>query len=150
MAHAGFPLGLSLSIEQITKQINKNNRHQQLFIIEYNKIAIGEMNYHIDEVMACEIGIKICDASMHNKGYGKRALQLLINYLFKELPIAKIILDTNFLNKRARHVYESLGFSLVRMNANAWIDQVGVWQTSLDYELTKTTYFKIQENWFNR
>ena len=32
--------------------------------------------------------------------------------------------------------YETLGFKKVSTNINAWKDQLGIWQTSIDYELT--------------
>ena len=52
----------------------------------------------------------------------------------------KIVLDTNLNNARAQHVYETLGFRRVRVNADAWTDQLGVPQSSVDYELTKNEY----------
>ena len=45
------------------------------------------------------------------------------------------VLDTNLKNKRAQHVYERLGFTKLRVNENAWTDQLGEWQSSVDYEL---------------
>ena len=47
----------------------------------------------------------------------------------------KIVLDTNLNNKRAQHVYESLGFRKLRVNMDSWKDQLGRWQSSVDYEL---------------
>lgn len=42
-----------------------------------------------------EIGIKICDFSKQNKGYGKILLSMLIFSLFNDMGYNKIILDTN-------------------------------------------------------
>jgi RimJ/RimL family protein N-acetyltransferase len=73
---------------------------------------------------------------------------MLIGFLFcdKEInekaPLNKIILDTNKKNVRAQHVYEKLGFKKVRENINSWQDQLGVWQTSIDYELTRDEAFQ--------
>ena len=47
----------------------------------------------------------------------------------------KIVLDTNLQNKRAQHVYESLGFRKLRVNIDSWKDQLGNRQSSVDYEL---------------
>ena len=64
-----------------------------------------------------EIGIKICDFSYQNKGYGNELLHMLITYLFEDgdlnekYRVDKIILDTNLKNVRAQHVYEKLGFT---------------------------------------
>ena len=77
------------------------------------------MNYHDMENRVCEIGIKLCNADYQNKGLGKIILSLFISGLFNELGYEKILLDTNVNNKRARHVYEQLGFKKVRTNINA-------------------------------
>ena len=45
-------------------------------------------------------------------------------------------MDTNLKNERAQHVYEQLGFRKLRVNMDSWEDQLGVPQSSVDYELT--------------
>ena len=52
----------------------------------------------------------------------------------------KIILDTNLRNERAQHVYEQLGFEKVRVRENSWKDQLGNWQSAVDYELTEEKF----------
>ena len=149
MEHAGFPNGLGISIETIRKQIeekntcslNKNHRH----IIIYKKVPIGEMNYHEINVNICEIGIKICDFSMQNKGLGKVILSLFIHALFNDYEYKKIILDTNLNNLRAQHVYEQLGFKNVGVNIDSWTDQLGNLQSSVDYELVKDSFISFLE-----
>ena len=134
MAHAGFPNGLGTTVEKIAQQIEENaSRH----MILYAGKPIGEMNYYEVGNGVCEIGIKICDASKQNRGIGKVVLSLFIDALFHEMNYNKIILDTNLNNKRAQHVYEQLGFRRVRINVDAWRDQLGNLQTSVDYELSK-------------
>lgn len=160
MAHAGFPKGLGTTVEAVAKQIAeqsvKNCRHMILYACELIGEAdssetgstiggqnyreeyrsIGEMNYREIDETTCEIGIKICEPDMQNKGLGKIILSLFIEGLFTECGYEKILLDTNLNNKRAQHVYEQLGFLKVRVNENAWKDQLGEWQSSVDYELT--------------
>ncbi len=99
-------------------------------------MPIGEMSYRRVGSNSAEIGIKICDFSRQEKGYGKRLLSMLINELFK-MGFEVIKLDTNLNNKRAQHVYEELGFKKLRINTDAWTDQLGVPQSSVDYELRK-------------
>ncbi|MBG9981033.1 hypothetical protein [Facklamia lactis] len=41
MEHAGFPKGLSTSIEKIQKEIEKYNDRKRTLIIEYKSLAIG-------------------------------------------------------------------------------------------------------------
>lgn len=138
MAHAGFPNGTGQTAKDIAKSIEKDmDKVRRRMIIELDGVPIGETNYsNVGEGIA-EIGIKICDFSKHDKGYGKIILSMLISYLFHELGYLKIILDTNVNNKRAQHVYEQLGFSKIRVRENSWTNQLGELQSCIDYELTK-------------
>jgi len=156
MAHAGFPKGLGTTVEavaeQIAEQSKKNCRHMILYtdasVEGVNDLEIcrpiGEMNYRELDESACEMGIKICESDMQNKGLGKIILSLFIEGLFTECGYEKILLDTNLNNKRAQHVYEQLGFRKVRVNENAWKDQLGEWQSSVDYELIEGDFVKYQ------
>lgn len=87
-----------------------------------------------------QIGIKICDFSRQNQGLGKVILSLFINALFNDYGYHKIILDTNLNNSRSQHVYEQLGFEKIRISHNSWKDQLGRWQSTVDYELTKVSF----------
>lgn len=141
MAHAGFPKGLGTTVSEVLEIIKNNDSNNKIFILEYASTAIGEMNYRIYDNTA-EIGIKICDLSYQEKGIGTKALNLLIKYLFQKLNVDKIILDTNLKNTRAQHIYEKLGFTKLRVNYESWKDQMGEFQSSVDYELTKENYTK--------
>ena len=144
MAHAGFPKGLGTTVEEVRNKVVKKQTgfsdNNQRHMIIYKDVHIGEMNYREVDDGVCEIGIKICDFSMQNKGLGKKILSLFIRTLFNELGYRRIILDTNINNLRAQHVYESLGFRKLRVNENCWQDQLGVWQSAVDYELTKENF----------
>lgn len=136
MAHAGFPHGLGLTTEEIIKRLEKDADYvYRHLIIEVDKIPVGEMSYRNKGEKTVEIGIKICDFSFHNKGLGKIALSMMIFALFNTMGFRRIILDTNLNNKRAQHVYEQLGFRRLRVRENAWKNQLGEVQSSVDYEL---------------
>ncbi len=137
MAHAGFPNGLGTTPEEVAAKIrtDSDNTGRRL-IIELDGLPIGEMSYRRTDGNSAEIGIKICDFSKQEKGYGKRLLSMLIKELFK-MDFEVIKLDTNLNNKRAQHVYEELGFKKLRINIDAWTDQLGVPQSTVDYELRK-------------
>jgi len=60
----------------------------------------------------CYIGIMISNKEFQNKGYGSEALDLLINYIFYEMNLRKIILMVFSNNERAIHVYKKLGFHI--------------------------------------
>ena len=83
-----------------------------------------------------------------NRGIGKKVLSLLIACLFKD-GYSKIVLDTNLKNTRAQHVYESLGFRKVRTNIDAWTDQTGRPQSSVDYELLEKNFVNYALNGFD-
>lgn len=140
MEHAGFPNGLGTTVDEVREQLEDSTG---IFIINYKDTPIGEMSCGVVDDDVCEMGIKICDFSMHNKGLGKIALSLMIDAVFNEYGFQKIILDTNVKNMRAQHVYEQLGFKKVRTNEDAWQDQLGIWQSTIDYELTKDTFISV-------
>jgi RimJ/RimL family protein N-acetyltransferase len=143
MAHAGYPNGLGISVEKIVEQLSFDNDRKRRLIIELEGHPIGEMSYRTPVENTAEIGIKICDASQRNKGYGSIYLKMLMAYLFTDLNYGRIILDTNLENERAQHVYEKLGFTRLRINRNAWKDQSGQMQSSVDYEMTREAYLEL-------
>ena len=134
MAHAGFPNGLGTTEEEVAEDIGTG-----ALIIEEAGKPIGEANYRIVDDKVAKIGIKICVFDCQNRGIGKIVLSMLIRYLFDN-GFDKIVLDTNMKNKRAQHVYESLGFRKVRVNIDSWTDQVGKLQSSVDYELVEKDF----------
>lgn len=138
MAHAGFPKGIDTDINELMERISKEEDNSRRLIIEIDSTCVGEMCFRINDNSA-EIGIKICDFSYQEKGYGTKAIKMLINYLFQDRDVDKIVLDTNLNNTRAQHVYEKIGFKKVKVNIDAWKDQVGVLQSFIDYELLKET-----------
>ncbi len=147
MAHAGFPNGLGISEEEIIQQLSADaDESGRCLIIEMDEVPVGEMNYSNQGNNVAEIGIKICDFSRQEKGHGRKFLSMLINTLFKELGYKKIILDTNLNNLRAQHVYETLGFKKLRVNADAWENQLGELQSSIDYELEEKDFVNYCES----
>ncbi|SHH73710.1 Protein N-acetyltransferase, RimJ/RimL family [Clostridium collagenovorans DSM 3089] len=139
MEHAGFPNGIHISREDIIENIAKDFHKRVRLIIEVKSKAIGEMSYLIEDNIA-DIGIKICEFSYQEKGYGSKSLKLLLNYLFSEVKVLKVILDTNLNNKRAQHVYEKIGFKKVDIKIDSWKDEVGNLQSVVYYELKKEDY----------
>ena len=134
MAHAGFPNGLSTTEEEVIKGLG-NGR----MVIEESDRLIGECNYRNVADGVAEIGIKICETDCQNRGVGRKVLSMLIGWLFRN-GYSKIVLDTNLTNTRAQHVYESLGFRKVRTNIDSWKDQLGRFQSSVDYELVENEF----------
>lgn len=142
MAHAGFPNGLSITDDEIANSLSTDTDETcRRLIIEVDSSPVGEMNCRNIGDNTAEIGIKICDESMQEKGYGSTILRIFINELFCKYGYEKMVLDTNLENKRAQHVYEKLGFRKVGIRYDSWKNQLGELQTAVDYEMTKTDYF---------
>lgn len=140
MAHAGFPNGIGTTPEEVRRQIAKDSdENGRVLIVEYQGRPIGEMSYRNLGDRTAEIGIKLCDPDYQEKGLGRIVLSLLIKELFST-GCTKIVLDTNRKNLRAQHVYELLGFHKIRVNHDAWKDQLGEWQSSVDYELRPQSF----------
>ncbi len=146
MAHAGFPRGTGETAQEIAASLktDTDNTHRRL-MIEINNVAVGEMGYRNLGGRTAEIGIKICDFSKQNKGFGKILLSMLIYSLFNDMGYQRIILDTNVKNERAQHVYEQLGFKKLRVNENSWRNQEGELQSSIDYELCPEDFNNFAE-----
>lgn len=140
MAHAGFPHGLGISEQKIIALLAQDNNQNRRLILELAGQPVGEMNYRTVAEKVAEIGIKICVADRQNQGLGPHYLRMLLDHLFAVMGYEKVILDTNLKNERAQHVYEKLGFRKVRTNIDSWQDQDGVWQSSVDYEITSGAY----------
>lgn len=136
MAHAGFPNGVHTDADELMDKIKSNNDRERRLIIEIDSKRVGEMVYRTKDKVS-EIGIKICDFFYQEKGYGTKALRMLISFLFNEMKVKKIILDTNLNNTRAQHVYEKIGFKRTAVHIDCWKDQLGNLQSSVDYELRK-------------
>ena len=139
MAHAGFPNGIDTTAEEVREQIEREDDDGRTLIIEYDGRPIGEMNYRNVGGDTAEIGIKICESDYQGRGLGRTVLSMLVKGLFSE-GYSKIILDTNLNNLRAQHVYELLGFRKLRVNIDSWEEQLGVPQSSVDYELTQEDF----------
>ena len=135
MAHAGFPNGLGTTEEEVIEGLDSGR-----MIIEESDRLIGECNYRnlVDGV--AEIGIKICETDCQNRGVGRKVLSMMIGWLFCN-GYSKIVLDTNLTNTRAQHVYESLGFQKVQTNIDSWKDQLGRFQSSVDYESVEKDFY---------
>jgi len=146
MAHAGFPNGLGTTAEAIADSLGKDTDDTcRRLIVEFRKTPIGEMNYRNIGSKTAEIGIKICDFSLHDRGLGKILLSMLIASLFHDLKYEKIFLDTNLNNKRAQHVYETLGFRKVSIHENSWRNQLGELQSKVDYELLPNSFHSFAD-----
>jgi RimJ/RimL family protein N-acetyltransferase len=143
MAHAGFPLGLTIDEEKLkTRLAEQQQSNHIVYIIELNEISIGELSVKTNETDA-EIGIKICQSKYQNKGLGSKVLRLLMRDLFTQQGITKISLNTMIENTRAQKVYERLGFQKIGIEHNVFIDQLGHKRSAVFYQMFKEDYKKL-------
>ena len=71
---------------------------------------------------------------------GRKWLDILSKKSLFQNGFELIVLDTDVNNARARHVYESLGFQLIRINENSWQNQIGAYRSSVDYQLKECDF----------
>ncbi len=135
MAHAGFPRGTGENAADIAAKIAQETDKSRRLILELDGRPIGEMNYGPNDENSAWLGVKICDLSQQERGYGKIYLSMLIRWLFDTAGYRRVTVDTNLHNKRAQHVYQRLGFKRVDVRENTWTGQLGEPQTFLDYQL---------------
>jgi len=147
MEHAGFPDGIKTDPvklgEELRAETETINPLRRRLMIEFGGVPIGEMSYRI-EARVAEIGVKICDFAYHGMGIGPQAIVILIEYLFDQREMEKIVLDTMIENVRAQHVYEKLGFVRLAVNRDCWTDQRGRKRTSVDYELSRGAFDAVR------
>jgi len=102
------------------------------------------MFFHIDlAARHCELGITIGDKECWGRGYGREAVKLLLDYVFRVRNLRRVWLEVNAANERAIRAYIACGFvEEGRMREYVWLAGryvdyviVGVlreeWRTSL-------------------
>jgi RimJ/RimL family protein N-acetyltransferase len=96
-------------LEKISKEHNysivDNNTNELIGVCGYLGLD------HLNQV--AEVGIFIGNKNYWNKGYGKEALTLLLDYGFKALNLHNIVLRVYSFNKRAIKSYEKVGFNII-------------------------------------
>ncbi len=144
MAHAGFPKGLSLTVHEVEALIAKNDESTQILMILMDDMPVGEMSYRLLNSHCAEIGIKLCESTYQNKGYGTLCIEMLLMYIFETIKANSVVLDTHINNTRAQKVYEKIGFQKVETRLQSWQDQLGQWQTSVHYQMTQDHYHMMK------
>lgn len=86
-------------------------QNYRLFAINLQNKVIGFVSLYIGENHYQIINFLI-DDSFQNKGYGKQAAKLVINYLITEFDAKMISLPVYQYNERAINFWQKLGFSI--------------------------------------
>lgn len=96
---------------------------KQVFAIDHEDMLIGTCGlYNVDPFnQACELGITIGERDCWNKGYGREAIGLLLDYAFRLRGLRRIWLGTLGNNERALRCYRACGFQEEgRLRAHLW------------------------------
>lgn len=87
------------------------------FIIKFMGKVAGHINYSYDkDQKVAEIDIWLKNSTYSGKGIGSNAIQLLINYLEKNLNICSYLIRPSARNVRAVRAYEKAGFVKIDLN----------------------------------
>lgn len=92
----------------IQRQIDLNRRP---FAIMYGDEIIGELKiYDIVSGKSARLGITMKNRDCKDRGFGTRAEQLAVEYVFDQLDIPVLYADCILTNTRSQHVLEKVGF----------------------------------------
>ena len=82
------------------------------------------------------LGVAICEDEYLDRGYGREALRLWIDYLFENSKVHRLALDTWSLNPRMVRVAEALGFSF-EGNRREEIRWKGQWLDHMEFGMLR-------------
>ena len=88
---------------------------RKFFAIMHGKEIVGELIIkNIEEQKCATLGIAMKNAYYKDRGFGTKAEQLAVQYVFNELDIPVLYADTILSNTRSQHVLEKVGFRFLR------------------------------------
>jgi RimJ/RimL family protein N-acetyltransferase len=86
MRYAGFPNGWNISEQEIRDKLaGETDETAGRWIIEIDNEPCGEMVYENKENNVVQIGAKMCAPALNEKGYGARALKMLMKHLLETM-----------------------------------------------------------------
>lgn len=113
------PLHIGYSVEksdewfdEIQKLQGKENIRLGIFINDGTVIGDVALQSLDSKNRTCSIGMGIAKIENRNKGYGKQAVALILEYAFKNLGVERIAANTLEINISAQKSLEGVGFML--------------------------------------
>lgn len=105
-----MPYSLAAMEKYFDKHIEREDNHR--FIIEADNKIIGDIGlHHVDRANNCtSFGIGILDPDYLGKGYGRDAINVLLDYVFRIHSFRRIWLEVAATNPRAIGAYTACGF----------------------------------------
>ena len=98
--------------QYIQRQIDLGRK---VFAIMFGNEIVGELVIkNIEEHKCATMGLAMKNTAYKDRGFGTKAEQLAIEYVFNELDIPVLYADSILSNKRSQHVLEKVGFRLIK------------------------------------
>ena len=111
-AYTAYTYDVQTVNRYIQRQIDLKRK---VFAIMHGQEMVGEMVIKNFEPGQCAtMGLAMRNAQYKDRGYGTRAEQLAIRYVFDEPDIPVLYADALISNTRSQHVLEKVGFRLIR------------------------------------
>ena len=92
---------------------------RKTFAIMFGDEMVGELIIkNIKERQCATLGLALKNTKYKDRGFGTKAEQLAIQYVFNELDIPVLYADSILTNTRSQHVLEKVGFRLIKEEGN--------------------------------
>lgn len=121
------------------------NQYNFAIVLKENDKLIGNVSFgdvdliHRNAMLQIFIG----DEENRDRGYGKEAIKLLLEYGFNNLNLNNIMLNVYSFNKRAIKLYESLGFKKFGTRHKSHYFK-GQFYDEIQMEILKDEYSEIE------
>ena len=136
---------ISLSMEE--EWINNKSKGYNFAIVlrEGNRLIGNVSLVDVHPVnQTATLGVFIGEKGDRNKGYGKEAIKLLLEYGFNTLNLNNIMLSVYSFNKTAIRTYEKIGFKMIGFRRNA-IYRDGKFYNDIYMDILKSDYNDLKE-----
>jgi len=130
------------TLEDLREYINKKINDANCFLLgvfdKNNDQHIGNVKLELIDKKGgrADLGILIGNKSYWGQGFGLEAIQLTVDYAFKQLDFSEIELGVIADNERARRVFARAGFRPFEVRKKS-INHNGVWYDVIMMEIKK-------------
>lgn len=106
----------SYDVDKVNQYIKRqSDLKRRNFAIMFCDEMVGEVVIkNIEDKKCATLGIALKNSKYKDKGYGTKAEQLAIKFVFEELDIPILYADTILSNKRSQYVLEKIGFKFIK------------------------------------
>ena len=135
-----------ITLSSLKKWLSDNlNSYNFTIILKDTSKPIGIINLYDTDLIhqKASLAMFIAEAENRNKGYGKEAIKLLLEYSFNNLNLNNIMLKVYSFNKRAIKLYESLGFKKIGIRHKSHYYK-GKYYDEIYMEILKEEYNEIE------